>query len=50
MRVEAMIATVECFIHHRTFKEIRISKPRTPQQFFLLTKAYEKCKDFFIKI
>ena len=50
MNNPTMIATVECFIHHKTNKQIRISQPRTPQQFFLLTKAYESCKDYFIKI
>jgi len=44
-----MIATVECFIHHKTGQEIRISDPKTHNQFFLLTKAYENCKAFFIK-
>ena len=45
-----MIATVQCFIHHRANKVVSIMQPRTPQQFFLLTKAYESCKDYFIKI
>jgi|TARA_R110000772_G_scaffold84281_2_gene178010 hypothetical protein len=49
MRNEEMIATVECYIHHRTDKEIRIARPRNSNQFFLLTKAYENCKGFFIK-
>lgn len=44
-----MIAIVECFIHHKTNKQVRIAKPKTPHQFFLLTKAYEKCIGFFIK-
>ncbi len=49
MRNEEMIAIVECFIHHKTNKQVRIAKPKTPHQFFLLTKAYEKCIGFFIK-
>jgi len=49
MNNETMIAILECFIHHRTGKEVRIAKPKNPHQFFLLTKAYENCKDFFIK-
>jgi hypothetical protein len=49
MRNEDMIAVLECFIHHRTNKEIRIAKPRTPQQYLLLTQYYEKCIPFFIK-
>lgn len=49
MRNEEMIAVVECFIHHRTNKQVRIAKPNTPQQYLLLTKAYEYCKGFFIK-
>lgn len=44
-----MIAIVECYIHHRTNKQVRIAKPRTPQQFLKLTKAYESCYRFFIK-
>jgi hypothetical protein len=49
MRNEDMIAIIECFIHHKTDKQIRITKPRTPQQYLLLSKAYENCKDYFIK-
>jgi len=44
-----MIAVVECFLHHRTGKEIRISKPNKPSHYLLLTRAYENCKGFFIK-
>ena len=44
-----MIAVVECFIHHRTGKQIRIRKPMSHNEFFLLTKAYENCKAYFIK-
>ena len=44
-----MIATIECYIHHKTGKEIRIAKPKTHQDFYLLTKAYENFKAFFIK-
>ena len=44
-----MIAVVECFIHHRTGKQIRIAKPMSHNEFFLLTKAYENCKAYFIK-
>ena len=43
-----MIATVECYIHHRTNKQIRIA-PIKAKDLFLLTKAYENCKAFFIK-
>jgi len=50
MSNEQMIAVVECFIHHRTGKEIRIAKPTRPNHFLLLSKAYEICKGFFIKI
>ena len=46
---EQMIAFVECFIHHRTGKEVRIAKPTKPSHYLLLTKAYENCKGFFIK-
>jgi hypothetical protein len=49
MNNETMIATVECFIHHKADKEVRIRKPITHNEFFLLTKAYENCKDYFIK-
>jgi hypothetical protein len=49
MENEEMIAVVECFLHHRTDKEIRISKPTKPSHYLLLTKAYENCKGFFIK-
>jgi hypothetical protein len=49
MRNEEMIAMVECFIHHKTGKQIRIEKPRNHHDFFLLTKAFENCKGFFIK-
>jgi hypothetical protein len=49
MSNEQMIAVVECFIHHRTNKEVRIARPRTPQQYLLLSKAYENCIGFFIK-
>ena len=48
MDVKTMVATVQCFIHHRTGKEVRIA-PVKPQHLFLLTKAYENCKGFFIK-
>jgi len=44
-----MIAIVECFIHHRTGKQVRISKPTKPQHFLLLTKAYENSLPYFIK-
>ena len=44
-----MIATIECYIHHKTGKEIRISQPKNHNHFFLLTKAYESCKNYFIK-
>ena len=44
-----MIAIVECFLHHKTGKQIRISKPTTPSHYLLLTKAYENCKAYFIK-
>jgi len=44
-----MIAIIESYIHHKTGKEVRISKPRTPQQFLKLTKAYESCYRYFIK-
>jgi len=44
-----MIAIVECFIHHRTGKQIRIAKPSKPNHYLLLTKAYENCKAYFIK-
>jgi hypothetical protein len=44
-----MIAMVECFIHHKTGKEIRIAKPNKPNQYLLLVKAFENCKHFFIK-
>jgi hypothetical protein len=44
-----MIATIECYLHHKLDKEIRLNEPKTPRQFFLLTKAYENCKGFFIK-
>lgn len=49
MNNKTMIATVECFIHHKTDKQIRIAQPKTPNQFYLLSKAYENCKDYFIK-
>ena len=49
MNNEQMIAFVECFIHHRTGKEVRIAKPTKPNHYLLLTKAYENCKGFFIK-
>ena len=49
MNNETMIAIVECYIHHRTDKKVRVRKPITHNEFFLLTKAYENCKDFFIK-
>lgn len=44
-----MIATLECYIHHRKNKEVRIAQPKTPQQYLLLTKAYEHCIKYFIK-
>jgi uncharacterized Fe-S cluster-containing radical SAM superfamily enzyme len=43
-----MIATIQCYIHHRTGREVNINQPRTHEQFFLLVKAYESCKGFFI--
>lgn len=49
MQNEQMIATVECYIHHKTDKEVRIAMPRNHDQFFKLVKAYENCKNFFIK-
>jgi len=49
MSNEQMISVIECFIHHRTGKEIRIAKPITPQQYLLLSQAYENCIGFFIK-
>ena len=49
MRNEDMIAVIECFIHHKTDKQVRIAKPKTPQQYLLLTSCYEKCLPFFIK-
>ena len=48
MENKEMVATVECFIHHRTGKEIRIAAIKT-KDLFLLTKAYENCKAYFIK-
>jgi hypothetical protein len=50
MSNEQMIAVVECYIHHRVNKEVRIAKPKTPQQYLLLTKAYENCIGFFYKL
>jgi len=44
-----MIAIVQCYIHHRTNKQVDIALPKTPNQYLLLTKAYEYCKGFFIK-
>ena len=44
-----MIATIECYIHHRTNKQIRIQQPKGGNEFLLLVKAYENCKGFFIK-
>jgi hypothetical protein len=44
-----MISVVECYIHHKKNKEVRIARPRTPQQYMLLVKAYENCIGFFIK-
>ena len=49
MRNEDMIAVLQCYIHHRTDKEITIAKPKTPQQYLLLVKAYENCVSYFIK-
>ena len=49
MSNEDMIAVLECFIHHKENKEIRIAKPKTPQQYLLLVSCYEKCIPFFIK-
>jgi len=49
MANEEMIAVIECYIHHRKNKQVRIAKPKTPQQYLLLTKAYENCIGFFIK-
>ena len=49
MRNDEMIATVECYIHHLKDEEVRIAKPKNHHQFYLLSLAYEKCKDFFIK-
>ena len=49
MSNEQMISMIECFLHHKVNRNIRIAKPRTPQQYMLLVKAYENCKDFFIK-
>ena len=49
MSNEQMIAVLECFIHHKTDKEVRIAKPRTPQQYLLLSKCYEDCIGFFTK-
>jgi len=49
MSNDQMIMILECFIHHRTNKQIRIARPRTPQQYLLLSKAYENCIGFFIK-
>lgn len=43
-----MIATVECYIHHRTNKEIRIAKPKTANQYYLLSLAFDKCKGYFL--
>ena len=50
MSNEEMIAVVECYIHHRVDKEVRIAKPKTPQQYLLLAKAYENCIGFFYKL
>ena len=49
MNVQQMIAMVQCYIHHKTGKEIQISQPKNPSHFFLLSKAYENCKGYFIK-
>lgn len=49
MSNEQMIAVVECFIHHKTNKQVRIAKPTKPQHFLLLTKAYENSLPYFIK-
>lgn len=49
MSNEQMIAVVECYIHHRTNKQVRIAKPKTPQQYLKLTQAYESCIGFFHK-
>ena len=48
MSNEDMIAVLECFIHHRENKEIRIAKPKTPQQYLLLVSCYEKAIKNFI--
>jgi len=49
MSNEDMIAVLQCYIHHRTDKEITIAKPKTPQQHLLLVKAYESCIKYFKK-
>jgi len=49
MSNEEMISTIQCFIHHKTNRQIRILKPKTPSQFLLLTSLYQKCIGFFIK-
>jgi hypothetical protein len=49
MSNKEMISVIECFVHHRTGEQIRLTMPRTPQQYLLLTQAYEKCLPYFIK-
>ena len=49
MSNDQMIMIIECFIHHRAGKQVRISRPRTPQQYLLLAKMYENCIGWFVK-
>ncbi len=49
MSIEQMIATVECYIHHKKNVQVRIRKPQNPHHYFLLSKAYENCIEYFIK-
>lgn len=41
------IALVQCYIHHRTNKEVNIQPPRTKKQMELLEVAYSVAVDYF---
>lgn len=43
-----IIATIQCYIHHRTGKEVQINLPRTVGEIKLMQKMYNIASQYLI--
>jgi hypothetical protein len=43
-----MIATIQCYIHHRTGKEVQINLPRTVGEIKLMQHMYNIASQYLI--